>query len=210
MELAQACFDFLPWRAQAGRRRLGRRRHLRPQLSRIRTRPVASISPFPVDLAAQAQRRRVRMAQWRRRSRLIHVMRKALPAAIVAILVLLAGWILARGILARIGDLTRPARRRHPHDQRPVLRPRRSGPAPMCSAPRRPAATTSIPTASILVDPQLVFDAENVKDSHISADQGVYRKDTRILSLRGHVVVARPVRRRFRSPTRRSSTRCTA
>jgi len=66
---------------------------------------LASISPLPIDLAALDTRRRERLEKWRRRSRLIHFMRKALPAAIAAILVLMAGWVLARGLLARIGDL---------------------------------------------------------------------------------------------------------
>ena len=131
------------------------------------------------------------MEKWRRRSHLIHFMRKALPAAIAAILVLLAGWVLARGILARIGD----------------LRGRLGGAIHMTNAQfhgrddQDRAYVVGAKEASrddfdenrfFLVEPRMVFDAENVKESHISADQGVYRKDTRILSLRGHVSLRDP------------------
>jgi lipopolysaccharide export system protein LptC len=152
---------------------------------------LAAISPLPVDLAAQDARRRGRLEKWRRRSRLIHILRKALPAAIIAILVLLAGWVLARGLLARIGD----------------LRGRLGGAIHMTNAQfhgrddqdrayvvfAREASRDDFDVNRFyLVDPRMVFDAENVKESHISADQGVYRKDTRILSLRGHVSLRDP------------------
>jgi len=65
---------------------------------------ASPIAPFPPG-GASALRRRQRMEQWRRRSRLIHFMRKALPALIAAILVLLAGWVLMRGVLVRFSDL---------------------------------------------------------------------------------------------------------
>ena len=147
---------------------------------------MASISPLPIDLAALDTRRRERLEKWRRRSRLIHFMRKALPAAVAAILVLMAGWVLARGLLARIGD----------------LRGRLAGAIHMTNAQfhgrddQDRAYVVGAKEASrddfdqnrfYLVEPHMLFDSENDKESHISADQGVYRKDTRILSLRGHV-----------------------
>ena len=118
-------------------------------------------------------------------------MRKALPAAIIAILVLMAGWVLARGLLARIGD----------------LRGRLGGAIHMTNAQfhgrddqdrayvvfaREASRDDFDENRFYLVDPRMVFDAENAKESHISADQGVYRKDTRILNLRGHVSLRDP------------------
>jgi len=152
---------------------------------------LATISSPSIDLSVQDARRRERLEKWRRRSRLIHFMRKALPAAIAVILVLMAGWVLARGLLARIGD----------------LRGRLGGAIHMTNAQfhgrddQDRAYVVGAKEASrddfdenrfFLVDPRMVFDSENVKDSHISADQGVYRKDTRILSLRGHVSLKDP------------------
>jgi lipopolysaccharide export system protein LptC len=147
---------------------------------------LTAISPLPVDLAAQDARRSERLERWRRRSRLIHFMRKALPATIVAILVLLAGWVLARGPLARIGDLHGQLggaihmtgghfHGRDDQDRAYVV------------FAREASRDDFDVNRFYLVDPRMVFDTENVKESHISADQGVYRQDTRILNLRGHV-----------------------
>jgi lipopolysaccharide export system protein LptC len=147
---------------------------------------LAAISPLPVDLAALDARRRERLDKWRRRSRLIHFLRKALPAAIIAILVLMAVWVLARGLLARIGD----------------LRGRLGGAIHMTNAQfhgrddqdrayvvfaREASRDDFDQNRFYLVDPRMLYDSDSDKGSHISADQGVYRKDTRILSLRGHV-----------------------
>jgi lipopolysaccharide export system protein LptC len=147
---------------------------------------LSAISPLPVDLAANDARRRVRLERWRQRSRLIHFLRRALPAAIIAILVVMAVWVLARGLLARIGD----------------LRGRLGGAIHMTNAQfhgrddqdrayvvfaREASRDDFDQNRFFLVVPRMVFDSENVKESHISADRGVYRKDTRILSLRGHV-----------------------
>ena len=152
---------------------------------------MAVISPLPVDLAALDARRRERLGKWRRRSRLIHFLRKALPAAIIAILVLMAVWVLARGLLARIGD----------------LRGRLSGAIHMTNAQfhgrddqdrayvvfaREASRDDFDQNRFYLVDPRMLFDSDSDKGSHISADQGVYRKDTRILSLQGNVSLRDP------------------
>ena len=152
---------------------------------------MASISPIPVDLAALAKRRRERLEQWRRRSRLIHFMRKALPAAIVAVLVLLAGWTLARSIMARIGDLTGKLGGAI-HMTKAQFSGRDDQDRAYVIDVKEASRDDFDPNRFFLVDPRMVFDAENVRDSHISADQGVYRKDTRILSLRGHVSLRDP------------------
>ena len=47
-------------------------------------------------------RRRRNMDQWRRRSRIIHLLRKALPAAALSIVVGLIGWIIIKALLATI------------------------------------------------------------------------------------------------------------
>jgi lipopolysaccharide export system protein LptC len=152
---------------------------------------VTSISPTPVDLAALAKRRRERMEQWRRRSQLIHFMRKALPVAIIAILLLLAGWTLARGLLARIGDLTGRLGGAI-HMTNAQFHGRDDQDRAYVVGAKEASRDDFDPNRFYLVDPRMVFDAENVRDSHISADQGVYRKDTRILSLQGHVSLRDP------------------
>ncbi len=131
------------------------------------------------------------MEQWRRRSRLIHFMRRALPAGIVAILLLLAGWTLARGLLGRIADLRGQLggaihminfdyHGRDDQDRAYVV------------AAKEASRDDFDPNRFYLVDPHMVFDTENARDSHISADRGVYRRDTRILSLQGNVLLRDP------------------
>jgi len=152
---------------------------------------LAVVSPFPIDLTAQDARRRERLEKWRRRSRLIHFLRKALPAAIIAILALMAIWVLARGILARIGDLHgRLAGAIHMTNAQ--FHGRDDQDRAYVVVAKEASRDDLDPNRFYLVDPRMVFDSENVKDSHISADQGVYRKDTRILSLRGHVSLRDP------------------
>lgn len=152
---------------------------------------MAVVSPFPIDLTAQDARRRERLEKWRRRSRLIHFLRKALPAAIIAILALMAIWVLARGILARIGDLHgRLAGAIHMTNAQ--FHGRDDQDRAYVVVAKEASRDDLDPNRFYLVDPRMVFDSENVKDSHISADQGVYRKDTRILSLRGHVSLRDP------------------
>ena len=152
---------------------------------------MAAISSPSIDIAGQDARRRERLEKWRRRSRLIHFMRKALPATIAAILILMAGWVLARGLLARIGDLRGKLggaihmtggqfHGRDDQDHAYVL------------GAKEGSRDDFDENRFYLVSPTMVFDSENVKDSHISADQGVYRRDTRILSLRGHVSLKDP------------------
>ena len=62
-------------------------------------------SPLAEDATSEARRQR-NMQRWKRRSRQIHFFRRA-PArsAIGVILVSLAGWVLLRGFLTRLGDL---------------------------------------------------------------------------------------------------------
>ena len=113
---------------------------------------------------------------------------------------LLAGWTLARSLLARLVD----------------LRGRLGGAIHMTNAQfhgrddqdrayvvdaKEASRDDFDPNRFYLVDPRMVFDSENVKDSHISADQGVYRKDTRILNLRGNVSLRDPSGDDFRTET---------
>jgi len=148
------------------------------------------IAPFPPG-GASALRRRKRMQQWRERSRLIHFMRRALPAAIIAILVILTGWVVVRGILVRFSDLHGGAagliHMTNAHfygrdgDQKPFV---------LGSAE---ASRDDFDQHRIwLTTPILALDAGDPRERHISADHGVYRDDTRILLLHGHVSLRDP------------------
>jgi lipopolysaccharide export system protein LptC len=62
-------------------------------------------TPGPVRPEADVERVRAAMVQWRRRSRLIRFLRKALPAGIALVSLSLVGWIGLKSILADLPNL---------------------------------------------------------------------------------------------------------
>ena len=148
---------------------------------------AASLAPFAEDPGAEARRRR-NLDRWRRRSRLIHFYRRALPTAMAVILVGLMGWILLRGILTRIGDLNAVTRTIHMTNASFFGRDENGRPYVLgaMEATRSDKDFQRISLNKL----QLVFDSGSANQaSHISADHGVYREDDRILRLRDHVVM---------------------
>ena len=149
---------------------------------------MADAPPFQPFSRGEAlvNRRRARMEQWRRRSRLIHLMRRVLPAAIVAILILLAGWIMVRGILVRFGDL-RGIAGGMIHMTNAHFYGRDGQAKAYVLGANEASRDDSDPHRITLTAPILALAAGEPSERHISADQGVYRDDTRILLLHGHV-----------------------
>ena len=144
-------------------------------------------SPFEDGSTSEARRQR-NMERWRRRSRQIHFFRRALPTAIAVILVVLAGWVLLRGFLTRLGDLRSATSTIHMTNARFYGRDENGRPYVMGSS----EATRSDKDFQriTLLKPQLNFDSGGAnQNSHISADHGVYREDDRILRLRDNVVM---------------------
>ena len=150
---------------------------------------TSAVSPslpyFSEDATSEARRLR-NMQRWRRRSRQIHFYRRALPTAIAVILIGLAGWVLLRGFLTRIGDLRSAISTIHMTNARFYGRDENGRPYVMGAG----EATRSDKDLQriTLIKPRLSFDTGGVNQaSHISADHGVYREDDRILRLRDHV-----------------------
>ena len=146
-----------------------------------------SLSPLAEDPGAEARRRR-NLDRWRRRSRQIHFFRRALPTAMVVILVGLAGWILLRGILTSLGNLQSATATIHMTNARFYGRDGNGRPYLLIAgeATRGDKDFQRIALNRL----QLLFDEGGVNhSSHISADHGVYREDDRILRLRGHVIM---------------------
>ena len=139
------------------------------------------------DASADAARRQYNMERWRKRSRQVQFFRRALPAAIGAILVLLAGWVLLRGFLTRIGDARGDVGTIHMTNAHFYGRDGTGRPYVMAAgvAVRSDSDLRRIS----LEKPALTFDNTGGQASHISADQGVYREDDQILRLRDHVVM---------------------
>ncbi|MBV9510890.1 MAG: LPS export ABC transporter periplasmic protein LptC [Caulobacteraceae bacterium] len=151
---------------------------------------AAPLAPFASEDAATLRRRR-RMEEWRRRSRLIRRLRKVLPAAAVSILVLLFGWIGVRGLIIRFSDLHGAgAGVIHMTNARFYGRDGQ-GKAYILGAAEATRDDLD-PHRIWLRGPILAVNAGDPHESHISADHGVYRDDTRILLLHDHVSVRDP------------------
>ena len=149
--------------------------------------PPASFSPG----GALPPRRQQRMRAWRARSRLIHFLRRALPAAIVAILVLMVGWIVVRGVLIRISDLRSAASGLIHMSNAHFYGRDGQGRAYVLGA--NEASRDDFDPQRIWLDaPLLALDAGDPQERHISADHGVYRSDTHILNLTGRVSLRDP------------------
>ena len=140
--------------------------------------------------AGSAARRAARMAQWRRRSALILRFRKILPATMLAIIVLLIGWVVVKGILTRIGDVNGGAAYIHMTNAR--FYGRDGGGRPYVLGANEASRVNGDIQQIRLVGPLLTFGAAGDSESHISANQGTYREDDRILRLSGHVVLRDP------------------
>jgi lipopolysaccharide export system protein LptC len=147
---------------------------------------VAPVAAFPPERSL-ALRRRQRLEDWRRRSRLIHRLRKLLPAAIVGLLVLLIGWVAGRGLLTRFGDLNGLGGLIHMANARFYGRDG-AGKAYVLAASEA-ARDGGDPHRIQLHNMLLALDSGGPHEMHIAADTGVYHEDTHILLLRGHVVL---------------------
>lgn len=67
--------------------------------------PDRGFAPAPVRPEVDAARVHMAMERWRRRSRLIHFLRKALPVGIALVSLSLVGWVGLKSILANLPDL---------------------------------------------------------------------------------------------------------
>ena len=139
------------------------------------------------DATADAARRQHNLERWRRRSRQIQFYRRALPAVIATILVLLASWVLLRGFLTRIGDVRGAVGTIHMTNAHFYGRDGTGHPYVM-GAGVAVRSDSDLQRIS-LIRPALTFDSSGAQSSHISADQGIYREDDQILRLRDHVVM---------------------
>lgn len=137
--------------------------------------------------ASSSPRRRVQLEAWRRRSRLIHRARRTLPITIAAVLVLLTGWVLVKGLFNRIIDGRTGGAAIHMINAHFYGRDG-DGRAFMLAAAEASRSNGDIQEFS-LVKPMLQFNADLLKPSQITANRGAYREDTHILVLSDHVVL---------------------
>jgi lipopolysaccharide export system protein LptC len=141
-------------------------------------------SPTPEQFSAP-ERFAEAVAKMRRRSRLIHFLRKALPGAIVALMLVLAGWVAARSILTLLSDLSRAAAVIH------MTNPRfygqddhgRNFVVSAAEAQRSLRVTADIR----LTQPHLKLAGDAARSTEVFARQGVYDDARKLVSLQGDV-----------------------
>jgi lipopolysaccharide export system protein LptC len=132
-----------------------------------------------------ASRRRGEVERWRLHSRRIGLLRRALPATMGLIVLLLAGWVTVRGVQTRLGDARDSTALIHMSNARFFGRDG-DGRAYVLSAAQ--AARDDADFQRIMLkEAMLTMNVDSPSPTRISADTGVYRENDRLLRLAGHV-----------------------
>ena len=129
------------------------------------------------------------MARWRRRSRMIAVFRIGLPVVIGVIVVVFTAWAFFGDLAVRVGvdQSDAGAGSIHMTNARFLGRDEQGRAYVLTAAGA--VRDNMNPMLIALARPAMVFDADGANPTHLSADKGVYREDTRILMLDGHVTL---------------------
>ena len=145
-----------------------------------------AIDPLFDALPEDVLRRRRNMDQWRRRSRIIHLLRKALPAAAISIVVGLIGWIVIKALLATIIDV------RGSGAAIRMINPKFYGRDGEGRAFMLGAAEASRSDGDfkqiVLIKPIISLNVNNPAPTSAKADRGVFHEADKVLHLDGHVV----------------------
>ena len=128
-----------------------------------------------------AARRQARISQ------LIQRLRRVLPAAIVAVLVLLTGWVVVKGWLSRMVEGRPGAAAIHMTNAHFYGRDGQ-GHAFVLGAAEASRSNGDMQVIALDL-PLLEFNADQLQPSRITARKGAYREDTKFLSLWDHVVL---------------------
>ncbi len=127
------------------------------------------------------------MADWRKRSRRIHQMRKALPAAAAAIVLGLIGWVVIKTLMSSIIDV----RGSSPTSVRMInakfYGQSGEGRSYMLAAMEAARDNKDIKRIS-LVGPVITLDVRGSNPTSAKADQGLFHESDKILHLNGNVV----------------------
>jgi lipopolysaccharide export system protein LptC len=127
------------------------------------------------------------MADWRKRSRRIHQMRKALPAAAAAIVLGLIGWVVIKTLMSSIIDV----RSSSPTSIRMINAKfyGQSGEGRSYMLAAKEAARDNKDIKRIaLIGPVLTLDVHGANPTSAKADRGVFHEADKVLHLDGHVV----------------------
>lgn len=151
--------------------------------------PDAADTPQSLEALRSEDSRRVveAMAQWRRRSRLIAFFRRALPAAIILLLLVLVGWVVARTMLAGMADLA--AQRSEVRMTNPRFYGQDGRGQGFVLGASEAVQDRRRPEIIRLTDPDLRLNAAGERPTTVTADRGVYVETSRRVTLTDNVVV---------------------
>lgn len=145
----------------------------------------------PADLATvrREDSRRVveAMEQWRRRSRLIHFFRRALPVAIGLVILGVVGWVVARTVLTDMAD--RAASRSEVRMTNPRFYGQDSRGRAFVLGAAEAVQDRARRQIINLTRPTLRLDATGERPTEITSQDGVYDEGDRRVSLTGQVLV---------------------
>ncbi len=150
--------------------------------------PTADGEGYGAAGGGDVARRRVSYDRWRRRSRQIHIYRRALPILIVAILAALGGWVLYNTVAWRFASgpgasgvsirMVNPKFYGRSSDNGPYLISAAS------------AARDDRDFQRVALDkPVFIVNLDTPVQTRLEAKSGVYREDTRILRLEKDLVL---------------------
>jgi lipopolysaccharide export system protein LptC len=138
------------------------------------------------------------MAQWRRRSVLIHQMRKALPAAAIAIVIGLIGWVVIKSLLSTIIDVRSGSATAIRMINAKFYGQNGEGQAYMLAAKEAARDNKDIKRI-VLSGPVLTLNVNSPKPTSARADKGLFNESDKVLHLEGNVVFTSPEGYLFRT-----------
>jgi lipopolysaccharide export system protein LptC len=127
------------------------------------------------------------MANWRKRSALIHGMRKALPAMAAAIVIGLLGWVVGKTLISTIINVRSSAPTTIRMMNARFFGQSSEGRAYMLAAKEASRDAKDIKRVS-LVAPVLTLDLHTANPTTAKADRGLFLEGDKILHLNGNVV----------------------
>jgi lipopolysaccharide export system protein LptC len=140
----------------------------------------------PAGPSIDLERRAIALAKWRKRSRQVQFFRKALPAAIAAILIFGVGWVAVRAVIALI--LSNDHDVATIHLLNPVFYGRNEKGQPYVMTASEAVRDGADPDRVFLTNPGMKQSNGNPQPMTVRALHGVYYDSKKLLDLSGDVV----------------------
>ncbi len=142
--------------------------------------------PFMAPALTDLERRALALARWRKRSRQVQFFRKALPAAIAAILIFGVGWVAVRALIAVFGAADHDVATIHLLN--PTFYGRNAKGEPYIMTASEAVRDGAEPDRIFLTNPGLKQFGGTPQPSTTRALHGVYHEQEKLMDLSGKVV----------------------